>query len=362
MPYVAGKMRVMSSFILSLLLLLTFQVLRSFGSFGSLSSQYSSESHSCNSLSDVKVNNTSIFEAGNAAAGSYVDFPSIPVKMHLFLNPSQSAKPTISSVNEWITQQQENTSLMNTWIRKTRVNVADITFRVYLPSSVSSQVKLGLANLSVAYNIINDSEWKKLGRDTICMSAAYSSKFQVWFNGSEQEVYISAECSANNCLPSHWQYLCKYGLKQGDIFQFSYMPFTHGNISMSLYTGSKKVYISNNHHGNYTLPKDGGYYVLIDSNRESAGIFKYNITYRCKNITSLIDELLHSGFLNIQEINVLISDTIRVKPTMGRYESIIQSPFQSPGILMLMIRDFELEYLWTHVAEAFGAGIQEEGS
>ena len=386
MSYVVRKMVVMLLSMMILILLLNH--------LPTAISQTESSQHfppdSCNSLSDIRVNNTSIFAPvpsnyGNATADDASSDVLLTVTMHLFLNRRSAARGSaiITSIDEWITNQRSvNTSLLNTWIRKTGVNVSDIRFRVYLPSSFSSQEQTNLANSTRSHyleniTVLNESEWKKLGNGTINISTYNStgvctSKSEVWFNGtsSEQEIQISdTNCPAanfgENCIPDYWKRVCLYGLRQGDIFQFKHIPMAHGNISVSLYYAPAlidipyKVYESSKFHGSFILPGEGGLYVIVSG--ESFGLFRYSITYRCKNMTSLIDDLMHYGLLNQKEINIVLND-VRIKPVLhGQFEYITQPPFKSP-ILMKNIDSTGYEYLWSYFAKAFGAAIQNEGT
>ena len=355
---------------------------------GESSSSQRDLADSCNLLSDFRVNNTMIFAPvsndGSALADSDVD---VSLMLHVFLNSLAAQGTIIRSVDEWITRQRsENTSLLNTWIGNTGVNVSDIRFKVYLPSSesISLQDRINVTHVySHLQNIttLNESTWKKLGRDNIYHDSTNvtgcRSNFSIWFNGSRQEVRISDTRNGpdfgESCLTSHWKCLCMYGLRKGDVFQFKFLPIKDGNISVSLFYNNipwlsvsepEEVYKSrNNNHGNYTLPKDGGYVIIIENLNQSqaAGYFNYNITYNCKNITKLIDDWLSTDLLNQQEINVLLND-IRVKPVLhGQYEN-TKSPFKIPGIVDSTRIVKELEYMPVWLAKVFDAVIQNEGT
>ena len=348
---------------------------------------------SCSSLSDVRVDNKMIFAPIPSNDGSADSDVAVSLMLHVFINSlAAQGSAIISSVNQWIAHEHSanRTSLLNTWIRKTGLNISDIRFRVYLPSSISLQEQRNLTNITHIYShlqnitILNESEWKKLGHDTIYYNSTdvrgCKSNFSIWFSGTLQEIRAVSDtnCPADfskSCprLTNYWERLCRYGLRQGDIFQFKFMPITDGNISVSLYHETiaepEKVYeLRNNDHGNFTLPEDGGYYIIIENIDHTSGYFNYNITHNCKNMTRLIDDWLNVNLLNQQEINVVLNE-MRIKPVLlGQYEYITQSPFKIPGIVLLMKNIDsagvvkELEYMPAWMAKAFGAAIQNEGT
>ena len=349
----------------------------------------------CEKLSDIKIrkldgNLENIFAApswlGNntRTAASNTEMTNIPVKIHLFLNTSETSHiRRLTQTQEWIDTENANSSaLLSAWMQA-GLNFSDIKIRAYLPPADFLNVKTRHVE---KLSILNASEWERLGKSTIkTRKTACQFKYYQNFTGT-----ISLYITDNSCpghfygtdaeyhlpckdLELHYVKLCgasiapPFYVDQGDEFNYSINPNTpYGNTTVKLLLFPyQEIFESNETEDSFRFKK-GGLYRLVITNTDRTTNFSRQIIFflkkKCMSIKEFVSNWRQSSLTTLEEVNILLTIN-RIEPSdFGMYQYLVHSPSKIPGATVLINNlNGTDSSIWVYLAEAFGAVIRKEG-
>ena len=138
---------------------------------------WSISSPCCEKLHNIAVNNSSVFAA--PPSGSQAGGEALEIRIHLLIDDFQSFLQA-RGIEEWISYQLENSSLLQAWNDETAVNISSIKFSMYLRATSGFTVDDYPGGLESFIHLagtttLNASTWEKIALAILSQSAEHNS-------------------------------------------------------------------------------------------------------------------------------------------------------------------------------------------
>ena len=345
----------------------------------------------CQQLHDIRLNNSSVFAA--PSSGSQAGGEGVNIRIHLLIGEWISFLQA-RKIEDWISYQLDNSSLLQAWNDETAVNISSIKFRMYLPAMSGPSLEKfpddldSFAHLA-GITILNDSTWEKLALAILSQSAEHDpnqecyTEDEVTFHFSSTKTEPTDTAFITNSCPRflkgpkpckkvnlHWNNICNdpqfYYLQRGDTLYFNY---THAwqdtliNVTTSLLVHDKTVLQSNQFNDTFVIKENSNKLMLrMDSSTVYDGQLYIRVTKKCQWTEEYSGNWI--DHFDPKDLNIILP---KVTPTSyGNYEYFVISPNESAGVAMFLKNIYdevekEDESFWTYLMKSFGASIRREG-